>query len=72
MQEGPNSPAVTIRVYSNSCCSFSFEPKIIKIVQSSHTFDSNDILNFQELTTILNASTKKVWNLIEGTLENRI
>ena len=28
---------------------------------------SNNILNFQESTTILNACTKKVWKLIEGT-----
>ena len=27
----------------------------------------NDILNFQEPTTILNACTKKGWKLIEGT-----
>ena len=28
---------------------------------------SNNILNFQESTTILNACTKKVWKLIEST-----
>ena len=28
---------------------------------------SNNIVNFQESKTILNAYTKKVWNLIEGT-----
>ena len=28
---------------------------------------SNNILNFQESTTILNACMKKVWKLIEGT-----
>ena len=55
------------RVYSNSCCSCSFEPKIIKISQSSHKMYSNNILNFQESTTILNACTKKVRKLIEGT-----
>ena len=33
-------------VYSNSCCSYSFEPKILKIGQSSHTMYSNNILNF--------------------------
>ena len=48
------------RVYSNCCCSCSFEPEIIKINQSSHTIDSNNILNFQVSTTILNANTKKV------------
>ena len=55
------------RVYSNSCCSCSFEPEIIKIGQSSHKMYSNNILNFQESTTILNACTKKVWKLIKGT-----
>ena len=28
---------------------------------------SNNILNFQESMTILNACTKKVWKLFEGT-----
>ena len=37
-------------VYSNSCCSCSFDPEIIKIGQSSHN---------KSLTTILNAWTKK-------------
>ena len=40
------------RVYSNCCCSCSFE---------------REIVNFQESTTILNACTKNVWKLIEGT-----
>ena len=52
------------RVYSTSCCSFSFEPEIIKISQSSHKMYSNNMVNFQESTTILNAHTKKVWKLI--------
>ena len=52
------------RVYSNSYCNCSFEPGIIRIGQSSHTMYSNNILNFQESTTILNAGTKKVWKLI--------
>ena len=47
------------RVYSNCCCSCSFEPEIIKIGQSSHKMYSNNILNFQESTTILNACTKR-------------
>ena len=55
------------RVYSNSCCSCSFEPEIIKIDQSSYKMSSNNILNFQESTSISNACTKKVWKLIEGT-----
>ena len=46
------------RVYSNSCCSCSFEPEILKIGQSSHKMYSNNIVNFQESTTILNACTK--------------
>ena len=55
------------RVYSNSCCSCSFEAEIIKIGQSSHKMYSNNILNFQESTIISNACTKKVSKLIEGT-----
>ena len=54
------------RVYSNCCCRCSFEPEIIKIGQSSHKMYSNNILNFQESTTNLNACTKNVWKLIEG------
>ena len=45
------------RVYSNSCCSCSFEPEIIRIGQSSHKMYSNNILNFQESTTIVNDHT---------------
>ena len=48
------------RVYSNSCCSCSFEHEIIKIGRSSHEMYRNNILNFQESTTVLNACTKKV------------
>ena len=55
------------RVYSNCWCSCSFESEVIKIGQSSHNMYSNDILNFQESMTILNACTKRVWKLIEGT-----
>ena len=55
------------RVYSNSCCSCSFEAEIIKIGQSSYKMYSNNILIFQESTTILNACTKKVEKLIERT-----
>ena len=53
--------------YSKCCCSFPFEPEIVKIGPSSHKMYSNNIVNFQESTTILNASTKKVWKLIEFT-----
>ena len=55
------------RVYSNCCCSCSFESEIIKICQSSHKMYSNNIMNFQESTTILNACSKKFWKLIECT-----
>ena len=55
------------RVYSNFCCSCSFEAEIIKIGQSSHKMYSNNILNYQESMTILNACPKKVWKLIEFT-----
>ena len=51
------------RVYSNCCCSCSFEAEIIKIGQSFYKVYSNKILNFQESTTILNARTKKSGNL---------
>ena len=54
-------------VYSNCCCSCSFKPEIIKIGQSSDKMYSNNIVNSQDSTTILNASTKKVSKLIEGT-----
>ena len=53
------------RVYSNCCCSCSFEPEIIKIGQSFHNIYRNNIVNFQESMTILNACTKRVWKLIE-------
>ena len=52
------------RVYSNCCCSCSFEPGLIKISQSSHKMYSNNIVNFQESTTTLNACTKKSGNLL--------
>ena len=51
------------RVYSNSCCSCSFEPEIS---QSSHKMYSNNIMNFQESTTLLNACTKKSGNLLKA------
>ena len=55
-------------IYSNSCCSCSFKPEIIKIGRSSEKMYSNNIQNFQESTTILNAHTKKIWKLIVCTL----
>ena len=54
------------RVYSNCCCSSSFEAEIIKNGQSSHKMYSNNILNFQESTTILNAGSKKYGNLLNA------
>ena len=54
------------RVYSNSCCRCSFEPEIMKIGQSSHKMYCNNIVNFQDCTTILNASTKKYVNLVNA------
>ena len=53
-------------MYSNCCCSCSFELEIIKIGQSYHKMYSNNILNFQESTTILNACTKKSGNLLKA------
>ena len=55
------------RVYSNSCCSCSFEPEVMKIGQSCHKVYSNNILNCQEAMVILNACTKEAWKLIEFT-----
>ena len=55
------------RVYSNCCCSCSFEPEIIKIGQSSHQMYSNNKVNVQESTPILNVHTKIVWKLIVWT-----
>ena len=52
------------RVYSNCCCSCSFEAEIIKIGQSSHKMYSNNIV------TILNPWTKNGWKLIECTAYN--
>ena len=53
-------------MYSNSCCSCSFEAEILKIGQSSHKMYSNNIVIFQESTTILNACTKKSGNLLNA------
>ena len=54
------------RVYSNCCCSCSFEAEIRKIGKSSYKMYSNNIVNFQESTTVLNTCTKKVWNLLKA------
>ena len=59
-----NPPAVK----TNCCCSCSFEPETIRISQSCNEMYSNNIVNFQESTTILNACTK-IWKLIEWTTD---
>ena len=48
------------RVYPNCCCSCSFEAEIIKIGPSSHKIYSNNIVNFQKSTKILNACTNSL------------
>ena len=53
------------RVYSNCYCSCWFEPEIIKIGQSSHKMYTNNIMNFQESTS-LNACAKKSGNLLKA------
>ena len=53
-------------MYSNSCYSCSNESEIIKIGQSSHNMYSNNLLNFQEIMTVLNACTKKSGNLLKA------
>ena len=53
-------------VYSNYCSSSSFGVEILKIGQSSHTTYSNNILNFQKSTTIVNACTKMCGNLLNA------
>ena len=47
------------RVYSNCCCSCSFEAEIIKIGQSSYKMYSNNILNFQQSTNNFKCPYKK-------------
>ena len=54
------------RVYSNCCCSCWFEREIIEIGQLSHKIYTNNIVNFQESTTILNVCTKKYGNLLNA------
>ena len=51
------------KVYSNCCCSCSFQPEIIKIGQSSYKMYSNNILNFQGSTIILMPIRQKAGNL---------
>ena len=54
------------RVHSNCCCSCWFEPEIINIGQSSHNMYTNNLVNFQESTTILNAGAKNVLMLLQN------
>ena len=54
------------RVYSNCCCSCSFETEIIKVGHSSNKTYSNKIMNFQESTPMLNACTKRSGNLLKA------
>ena len=51
------------RVYSNCCCSCSFESEIIKIGQWSHKIYSNNIVNFQVFDNF-KCLSKNVWKLI--------
>ena len=45
-----------------------FEPEILRIAKSSFKMYSNNILSFQESTTIFNACTKNSVNLLKETL----
>ena len=54
------------RLSSTSCCSCSFEPEIIIIGQSFYEMYSNNIVNFQGSTTILNPCTKKAGSLLNA------
>ena len=58
------------RVHSNSCCSCSFDSEIIKISPSSHKVYSNNILDFQKSTTILNGYATKSGNLFKAPRNN--
>ena len=53
-------------VYSNCCCSCSFDSETIKVGQLSHKMDSNNKVNFRESMIILNACTKKSGKLLKA------
>ena len=53
------------RAYSNSCCSCSFEPEIIKIGHLSHKMYSNSIVNFQVNDNFKCLYKKKSGNLLK-------
>ena len=55
------------RVNSNCCCNCLFERKIIKITQASDKMYSNNIVKFQESTTIFICLYEKNLKIIEGT-----
>ena len=55
-----------IRVYSNCCCSCSFEPEIINIGQSFHKMCSNNILNIQESLTFYTHLAVLVVTIVEN------
>ena len=59
------------RVYSNCCCSCSFESEIINIAQSFHKMYSNNIPNFQESTTILGPFTQEELDSVLRKIKNR-
>ena len=61
-----DNQALVGRVYSNCCCSCSFEAEIIRIGQKSHKMYSNNIVNFQESMTVFNACTKKSGSLLNA------
>ena len=58
------------RVYSNFCCSCSFEPEIIKIGQSSNKMYRNNIVNFQESTNFKCVYKRKSGNILKAPRTN--
>ena len=58
------------RLYSNSCCSCSFESEIIKIVQSSHNMYSNNSEFSRVYDNFECLYKKKVWKVIECTTQS--
>ena len=51
------------KVYSNCCGSCLFEPEIIKIGQLFHKMYNNNIVNFQESTTIFYAKSLETYRM---------
>ena len=52
------------RVYSNCCCSCSYEPEIIRIGQSSYKMYRNNIVNFQVSTKLIEGTTYVIYFLL--------